>query len=81
MKLLLVLLQSINILWFGHSYGVDSTELLPQIASEAGVENLYIGRFVKGNCSVTFNIKPCTEAHALKAFAVLLIGLTNNSAV
>lgn len=52
MKLLLVLLQSINILWFGHSYGVDSTELLPQIASEAGVENLYIGRFVKGNCSL-----------------------------
>ena len=52
MKLLLVLLQSINILWFGHSYGVDSTELLPQIVSEAGVENLYIGRFVKGNCSL-----------------------------
>lgn len=52
MSLFCVLLQTINILWFGHSYGVDSTEHLPEIALEAGVENLYIGRFVKGNCSL-----------------------------
>ena len=52
MNLLIVLLQTVNILWFGHSYGVDSTELLPQMASEAGVGNLYVGRFVKGNCSL-----------------------------
>lgn len=52
MKFLLILLQTINILWFGHSYGVDSTEQLPKIAEAAGVDNLYVARFIKGNCSL-----------------------------
>ena len=52
MKILIILLQTINILLFGHSYGVDSTEYLPELAVSAGMENVYIGRFIKGNCSL-----------------------------
>ena len=51
MNILVVLLQTVNILWFGHSYGVDSSEYLPQIASEAGVQ-VHVGRFIKANCSL-----------------------------
>ena len=49
---LFVLLQGISILIFGHSFGVDSTELLPAIAVESGVNDLTVGRFIKGNCSL-----------------------------
>lgn len=49
---LLALLQSINILVFGHSFGVDCTEYLPSLAVEAGINDLYVGRFIKANCSL-----------------------------
>lgn len=52
MNTLLILLQTINILLFGHSFGVDCTEYLPAMAVEAGMDNVYIGRFIKANCSL-----------------------------
>lgn len=52
MELLICLLQTINILWFGHSYGQDCTEYLPELAVRVGVQNLKVGRFVKSNCSL-----------------------------
>lgn len=52
MNTLLILLQTVNILLFGHSFGVDCTEYLPAIAREAGMNNVYVGRFIKANCSL-----------------------------
>lgn len=52
MNTLIIILQTINILLFGHSYGVDCTEYLPSIAKKAGMENVYVGRFIKANCSL-----------------------------
>lgn len=52
MTTLILLLQTINILLFGHSYGVDSSEYLPSIAVNAGVTNVRVARFIKGNCSL-----------------------------
>lgn len=42
----------LNILLFGHSFGIDCTEELPALAARAGISNLHIGRFIKGNCSM-----------------------------
>lgn len=44
--------DSLNILLLGHSYGVDCTEHLPALLKEAGITNVRIGRFIKGNCSL-----------------------------
>lgn len=52
MSFLLVLLQSVNILIFGHSYGRDCTEYLPALAVEAGINDVRVGRFIKSNCSL-----------------------------
>ena len=52
MKTLIVIFQAINILLFGHSFGVDCSEYVPSLAVEAGVENLHFGRFIKANCSL-----------------------------
>lgn len=52
MHFLFILLQSVSILILGHSFGVDCTEYLPNLAHEAGIETLTIGRFNKGNCSL-----------------------------
>ena len=52
MHLLFVILESLNILVFGHSFGVDCTEYLPSLAVEAGITNLKVGRFIKANCSL-----------------------------
>ena len=68
MKLLVILLQSINILWFGHSYGQDCTEYLPELAVRDGVQNLMVGRFVKANCSLeehyNFYLQGATEYYS-----------------
>ena len=68
MKLLVLLLQSINILWFGHSYGQDCTEYLPELAVRDGVQNLMVGRFVKANCSLeehyNFYLEDATEYYS-----------------
>jgi len=57
MHLLFVILESVSILVFGHSYGADCTEYLPSLAKEAGIENLYVGRFNKANCSMEEHYK------------------------
>lgn len=44
--------KELNILLFGHSFGVDCTEHLPALAVEAGITNLRVARFMKGNCSI-----------------------------
>ena len=44
--------DSLNILMLGHSYGIDCTEHLPALLLEAGITNIRIGRFIKGNCSL-----------------------------
>ena len=44
--------EHLNILLFGHSYGVDCTEQLPAITVAAGVNNVHFGRFYAGNCSM-----------------------------
>jgi len=51
-SILFIILRTISILWFGHSFGVDSSELLPKVASEGGIDSLYVGRFIKANCSL-----------------------------
>lgn len=42
-----------RILLFGHSFGVDCTELLPQLAVSAGINTVHIGRFISANCSLS----------------------------
>ena len=44
--------DSLKILLLGHSYGVDCTEHLPALLVEAGITNVRIGCFIKGNCSL-----------------------------
>ena len=41
-----------NILLFGHSFGVDSTEYLPALLDAAGITDVRLGRIVKANCSM-----------------------------
>ena len=44
--------DSLNILILGHSYGADCTEHLPALLVQAGITNVRVARFVKGNCSL-----------------------------
>ena len=44
--------DTLNILIFGHSYGVDCTEHLPKLIDAAGINSVRIARFYKGNCSL-----------------------------
>lgn len=44
--------MTFNILLFGHSFGVDCTEYLPQLADAAGIEDVCVARFFKSNCSL-----------------------------
>lgn len=44
--------EEMNILLFGHSFGVDSTEHLPALLDAAGGGTVRLGRFVKANCSL-----------------------------
>lgn len=57
MHTLIIILQSINILVFGHSFAADCTEYLPSLAVEAGIDDLHVGRFIKGNCSLEEHYK------------------------
>lgn len=44
--------DSLNILLFGHSYGVDCTEYLPLLMAESDITTVRIARFKKSNCSL-----------------------------
>ena len=44
--------DSLSILLFGHSYGVDCTEHLPKLLDAAGIKTVRIARFKKSNCSL-----------------------------
>ena len=44
--------DSLNILLFGHSYGVDCTEYLPALLDAADIKTVRIARFKKSNCSL-----------------------------
>lgn len=44
--------ETLDILIFGHSYGVDCTEHLPKLIDAAGLKTVRVARFVKGNCSM-----------------------------
>lgn len=43
---------SVRILILGHSFGADCTQRLPELALEAGMDDVYVARFVKANCSL-----------------------------
>lgn len=44
--------DSLNILLFGHSFGVDCTEYLPRLLDAADIRTVRIARFKKSNCSL-----------------------------
>ena len=44
--------ETLNVLLFGHSFGIDCTEYLPAITVAAGVTDVHYGRFYQGNCSM-----------------------------
>lgn len=44
--------DTLDILLFGHSYGVDCSEHLPKLIDAAGIKTVRIARFIKGNCSL-----------------------------
>lgn len=44
--------DSLNILLFGHSFGVDCTEYLPELLDASGIRTVRIARFKKSNCSL-----------------------------
>lgn len=44
--------ETLDILLFGHSYGVDCSEHLPKLIDAAGIKTVRIARFIKGNCSL-----------------------------
>ena len=44
--------ETLDILLFGHSYGVDCSEHLPKLIEAAGIKTVRIARFIKGNCSL-----------------------------
>ena len=44
--------DTLDILIFGHSYGVDCTEHLPKLIDAAGIRTVRLARFYKGNCSL-----------------------------
>lgn len=43
---------NVNVLFFGHSFGQDSINYVPELASSAGIGNLRICLFLVGNCSL-----------------------------
>ena len=47
-----LVLLSVRILILGHSFGADCTQRLPELALEAGMDDVYVARFVKANCSL-----------------------------
>lgn len=61
--------DSLNILLFGHSYGADCTEHLPALLVEAGIRNVRIARFNKGNCSLEERWKLSTQKATLQECA------------
>lgn len=44
--------ETLDLLLFGHSYGVDCSEHLPKLIDAAGIKTVRIARFIKGNCSL-----------------------------
>ena len=44
--------EEYSVLTFGNSFSRDGTEYLPALAADAGINNLFIGRFVFQNCSL-----------------------------
>jgi hypothetical protein len=44
--------ETFSILLLGHSFGMDSTEYLPQLLNAAGIHGVRVARFTKANCSL-----------------------------
>jgi len=44
--------EQLHILLFGHSFGIDCTEYLPDITKAAGITDVHYGRFIQGNCQL-----------------------------
>ena len=44
--------EVLHVLLFGHSFGYNSTEYIPQLIKYAGIDNVYLGRFYYSGSSI-----------------------------